>query len=394
MRVPRFGDWPAWRRDGLMALACFGVGSLLLALQLPLTVRFGTSWSVPGWAHLVPLAGVCCAQLLRTRAPIAGLLAGLAITAAAAPMGWSLGVLYVLCDLLYSATLNSSLRANRIIIGGAGSVVVAAGLGAGLATGDWRKGLLTVLGIGVFPLIPVWWANEVRAHRTIADSERARADQVARIAELDRRAAVTAERSRMARDLHDVVAGHLSAIAIQSEAALSMVDGDPRMMRTVLASVRENSVASLTEMRAMIGLLQSDGTSEPRTAPARLSDLEPLLDSARAAGLTVRANLDIAPNLPAALDLSAYRIVQEALTNAVKHAPGSRAEVSVSRTDGRLVIDVTSDRAEAATAAEGGGTGLTSMRERAHAVGGVLTAGPCDGGWRVRAELPVPEAAG
>ncbi|WP_460696373.1 sensor histidine kinase [Nocardia thraciensis] len=394
MRVPRFGDWPAWRRDGLMALACFGAGSLLLTVQVPLTVRFGTGWSVPGWAHLVPLAGVCCCQLLRTRAPIAGLLAGLAVTAAAAPIGWSLGMLYVLCDLLYCATLNGSLRANRIIIRGAGSVVVAAGLGAGLATGDWRKGLLTVLGIGAFPLIPVWWANEVRAHRTIADSERDRADQLVRIAELDRRAAVTAERSRMARDLHDVVAGHLSAIAIQSEAALSMVDGDPRMMRTVLASVRENSVASLTEMRAMIGLLRSDETGEPRTAPARLSDLEPLLDSARAAGLTVRADLDIAPNLPAALDLSAYRIVQEALTNAVKHAPGSRAEVSVRRADGRLVIDVMSNHAAAATGSAGGGTGLTNMRERAHAVGGVLTAGPCDDGWRVRAELPVPEAAG
>ncbi|WP_280267985.1 sensor histidine kinase [Nocardia wallacei] len=392
MRVPRVGDWPAWQRDGLMAVACFGLGSLLLALRLPLTVRFGTGWSVPGWAHLVPLAGVCCAQLLRTRAPIAGLLSGLAIAAAATPIGLSLGVLYVLADLLYSATLNGSLRANRIIIGAAGSVVLAAGLGAGLATGDWRQGLLAVLGVGVFPLIPVWWANEVRAHRAIADSERARADQVARIAELDRRAAVTAERSRMARDLHDVVAGHLSAIAIQSEAALSMVDGDPRTMRTVLASVRENSVASLTEMRAMIGLLQSEEADEPRTAPARLADLGPLLDSARAAGLTVRAHLEVAPNLPAALDLSAYRIVQEALTNAVKHAPGGRAEVSVSGCDGRLVIDVTSDAAAAATTT--GGTGLTSMRERAHAVGGVLTAGPCEAGWRVRAELPVPGVGG
>ncbi|QLY33524.1 sensor histidine kinase [Nocardia huaxiensis] len=417
MRRPWFEDWPAWQRDGLMAAACFAVGSLLLLVNAPLVVRFGAAADVPvtWWAPYVALAAICCTQVLRTRAPIAGLLAGIVVTAAAVPVaGLSLGALYVLSDLLYSATMNSSLRANRIIIGVTGSTVAAVGVSVALASGDWRLGLLTVLGVGAFPLIPVWWATEVRSHRAMADAARERADQLERIAELDRRAAVVAERARMARDLHDVIAGHLSAIAIQSEAALSMVDGDPEITRKVLLSVRENSVASLTEMRAMIGLLRSDDPNapEPRTAPPRLTDLDPLLDSARAAGLAVRSHIDTPPDLPAAVDLSAYRIVQEALTNAVKHAPGSRTEVTLSRCEDTLLIDVTNRAAVGAPASNGaaaahgpdggvpdhesgkGGTGLSNMRERAQAVGGTFAAGPCDDGWRVRAELPISGGVG
>ncbi|WP_201951577.1 sensor histidine kinase [Nocardia acididurans] len=391
-----------------MSAACFVVGSLLLLSRLPLIVRFGEPAvaPAPGWLEYAALAAICCAQLFRTRAPIAALLGGVAVVGVAAPLvGLSIGVLYVLSDLLYSATLNSSLRANRVIIAVVGVLIVVSGVGSGVASGDWRLGLLTLLGVGLFPVIPVWWATEVRAHRALADAQRERADQLERIAELDRRAAVAAERARMARDLHDVIAGHLSAIAIQSEAALSMVDGDPQVMRTVLKSVRENSVASLTEMRAMIGLLRSDDPeSEPRTAPARLADLEPLLESARAAGLSVRSEVDTPPDLPAAVDLSAYRIVQEALTNAVKHAPGSAAEVIVTAREGTLMIDVT-DRRDGSgghdgagfrnklSESGGGGTGLTTMRERAQAVGGVLVAGPHGHGWQVRAELPIPGAA-
>jgi signal transduction histidine kinase len=257
-----------------------------------------------------------------------------------------------------------------------------------LLVDDLRRALLMALQLGTIPLIPVWWALNVRRQREIAEAERTRADHRARIAELDRRAAVAAERSRMARDLHDVIAGYLSAIAIQSAAALSIVDSTADM-RAVLASVRENSLASLTEMRTMIGLLRSDDVKpgEDRTAPARLADLGPLLGSARAAGLTVEANIQVSKALPVAVDLSAYRIIQEALTNAVKHAPGGRVAVAVGTRRGELVITVTNERT--AKGAGDGGVGLVNMRERAQAVGGRLTAGPDDGVWRVRAELPV-----
>lgn len=157
-------------------------------------------------------------------------------------------------------------------------------------------------------------------------------------------------------------------------------------MRRVLRSVRENSVQSLTEMRAMIHLLHSDESEVERTAPARLRDIAQLLESARAAGLHVEADADVEADLPVAVDLSAYRIVQEALTNAVKHAPGARASVTVGRRDGTLVVEVTNERTRSTV--DGEGRGLLNMRERAQAVGGVLLAGPHERRWRVRAELP------
>jgi signal transduction histidine kinase len=232
-----------------------------------------------------------------------------------------------------------------------------------------------------------WWAMIVRQHR---DSERARqalAERLATIAEYDHKSAVADERARMARDLHDVIAGHLSAIAIHSAAALSMVDRNQGTMHAMLRTVRESSVASLSEMRTMIGLLRTDDAGMDRRAPARLRDIGRLLESARAAGLEVHAKTEETGGLPAAVDLSAYRIVQEALTNVVKHAPGSRAEVRVGRSSRTLVIEVINEGVGAV--AVGSGRGLLNMRERAHAVGGVLEAGPSPTGrWRVRAELP------
>ena len=375
------------RLDVVPALGLFGLGAVLFALGTPLVFGEG-SWPAPAWVRLALLVAICLVDLLRTRAPLMALLAGLAVAALDATLGLSLGVLLVVVDLLYAATLHGSRRASRVIVVSVGVVMLGVA-GASLSlVDDLRQALLITLQLGTFPVVPVWWAMNVRQQREIADAERARADHVARIAELDRRAAVAAERSRMARDLHDVIAGHLSAIAIQSAAALSMVDRTADM-RAVLASVRENSLASLTEMRAMIGLLRSDDSKpgEDRTAPARLADLEPLLGSARAAGLTVEANIRVHGSLPAAVDLSAYRIIQEALTNAAKHAPGGRVEVAVDTRRARLVITVTNERT--GDRAEGGGIGLVNMRERAQAVGGTLTAGPHDGVWEVRAELPV-----
>lgn len=373
--------------DVLPAIALFTLGWALYALGAPPVFGDG-AWQAPGWVQLALLAAVCVVDLLRTRAPVAALLTGLTLGVVDATHGLSLGVLIVLVDLLYSATLNGSRRTSRIIVVAVGVLMLAVAVTSLSLVDDSRRALLITLQLGTFPIVPVWWAMNVRQQREIAEAERARADQLARIAELDRQAAVAAERSRMARDLHDVIAGHLSAIAIQSAAALSMMDRGAAM-RSVLASVRENSLASLTEMRAMIGLLRSDDAKagEDRTAPARLADLEPLLGSARAAGLTVDADIQVGRELPVAVDLSAYRIIQEALTNAAKHAPGRRVEVAVGTQRGRLVITVTNERTVDYPA--NGGIGLVNMRERAQAVGGTFTAGPDNGVWRVRAELPV-----
>jgi signal transduction histidine kinase len=165
---------------------------------------------------------------------------------------------------------------------------------------------------------------------------------------------------------------------------------DPKLARTVLRSVRENSVSALEEMRAMIGLLKTDGGAAETTAPARLTELLKLVESARASGLDVAVGSTVDVVLPAAVDLTAYRIAQEALTNAAKHAPGGRVDVDVCFVDQVLQVEIRNDVFHADTE-PADGAGLLNMRERADAVGGTLTAGPADGGWLVRADLPVSD---
>jgi signal transduction histidine kinase len=162
--------------------------------------------------------------------------------------------------------------------------------------------------------------------------------------------------------------------------------------------VRRDSVASLAEMRTMIGLLRADGAGDgdPRTAPAGLDRLDALLESAGGTGLRIEVDdaRGGAAELPAAVDLAAFRIVQESLTNAAKHAPASRVRLHLDDHDGELVIEIENDLVPGAPAGGGTGTGLVGLHERADAVGGTVTAGPDGGRWRVRAVLPVPAAAG
>jgi signal transduction histidine kinase len=386
-------DWGAPRVPQVQAIVLFVVGSVILAAGVPILFVVDEGGVLPPDhpLRMFTLAVICAAELLRSRAPAVALGVGLVVVGAELPFGIGLATLIVFTDLLFAATLHGSRRINRLIVWGAGTVVLGL-VGASILLADgWGDVVLTVLPLCMIPLIPVWWAMHLRQHREATREQRERADQQARIAELDRRAAAAEERSRMARDLHDVIAGHLSAMAIQSAAALTMAETDPAMMIKVLKAVRENSVASLGEMRAMIGLLRSDAQQGvERTAPARLRDIDRLLDSARAAGLDVHVRTEGTESLPAAVDLSAYRIVQEALTNVVQHAPRSRAEVTVGRSDSMLVVEVTNERV--GPGSPGSGRGLLNMRERAQAVGGVLEAGPFAGRWRVRAELPAESA--
>lgn len=373
---------PPWW-DAAVAAGFLAFGSLLFAVDAA-ALDPSRGEQVPVLVRIAVLTLGCAAQVLRARRP--GTALGAGVVGADVALGFSIPLLLVFVDLLYCAAPHGSRRTSRTVVAAALVLTAVAAVVAAVLTRDLGLTLLVVLqGAGLL-LVPVFWGSEVRQHWDAAATERANAAQAARIAELDRQAAVGAERARMARDLHDVVAGHLSAIAIQSEAVMSMADTDPATARTVLRSVRENSVRSLEEMQTMIGLLRADGAADPPTAPARLADLDPLLDSARAGGLHVTADLpDPVPALPVAVGLAAYRIVQEALTNA-KHAAGSRTCVAVHRRDAELVVEVVNELTAPVT--DGEGTGLVSMRERAHATGGTLSAGRCGSGWRVRAVLP------
>ncbi|MFJ1764398.1 sensor histidine kinase [Amycolatopsis sp. NPDC088138] len=387
MHFPRLRSLPVWQQDALIALTTWVIG-LLVYLSGIHGLLSGID-RAPLWVRLAELTALCGLELVRRWVPGALLLATvvLAVDIVLSP---SLPVVIVFTDFLYAATLYGSRRTSRVMIGVAAVSVVAVLAGVLVLAQQWRTAVLAGLSMLPFVLTPVWWAANVRQQRDIADTERSNAEQVAKIAELDRRAAVAAERGRMARDLHDVIAGHLSAIAIQSEAALSLQE-DPKLAKTVLESVRENSVSALEEMRAMIGLLKAESGSPETTAPARLAELSKLVESARASGLlvTVGSTVDEEVALPAAVDLTAYRIAQEALTNAVKHAPGGHVDVDVRYLDGVLEVEVRNDVQHEPKPDNGSGTGLLNMRERAGAVGGTLTAGPAGAGWLVRAELPV-----
>ncbi|WP_370938895.1 sensor histidine kinase [Amycolatopsis sp. cg13] len=382
--LPRPRELPLWQQNGLVALAVFAGGTMLYLIDVHRLQ--GDSDPYPVWVRFAELGAMCLALFLRRTVPW-GLLIATGIVGVDVVLGLSLPIAVAYTDFLYTAVLHGSRRTARVLVGVTAAATLAV-LFVFVAIAGWRAAAFGVFGMLSFLLVPVWWGANVRQQSDIASTERANAEQLATIAALDRKAAVAAERARMARDLHDVVAGHLSAIAIQSEAALSMAD-DPKTAQTVLVAVRENSVRALEEMRAMIGLLRSESTDDEVTAPARLAELSRLVESARAAGMTVTVDSTVDEELPTAVDLTAYRIAQEALTNAVKHAPGSQTTVRLRVADGTLTVEIGNELLGAPAQADSGGHGLLSMRERAHAVGGTLRAGPSGPRWLVHAELPL-----
>jgi signal transduction histidine kinase len=213
--------------------------------------------------------------------------------------------------------------------------------------------------------------------------------------ELARRA-VTEERLRLARELHDVVAHSMSVIAVQSGVGAHVAESRPEEVGKALAAIEATSRATLEELRRLLGVLRQDSESQASLAPVPgLADLDSLLAEVAKAGLAVRLRVQGTPSpLPAGVDLSAYRIVQEALTNVVKHAGPAQAQVTIGYRDRDVTVEVTDDgRGAAAPAGDGrGGTGhgLVGMRERVAAFGGDLEAGPRrGGGFRVAARLPL-----
>jgi signal transduction histidine kinase len=213
--------------------------------------------------------------------------------------------------------------------------------------------------------------------------------------ELARRA-VAEERLRLARELHDVVAHSMSVIAVQSGVGAHVAESRPEEVGKALAAIEATSRAALEELRRLLGVLRQDGEPQASLAPVPgLADLEGLLGEVAKAGLAVRLRVEGTPSpLPAGVDLSAYRIVQEALTNVVKHAGPAQAQVTIGYRDRDVTVEVTDDgRGAAAPAGDGrGGTGhgLVGMRERVAVFGGDLEAGPRPGGgFRVAARLPL-----
>jgi signal transduction histidine kinase len=232
-------------------------------------------------------------------------------------------------------------------------------------------------------------SNQTRLTRELAEkaerAEHARAEE--------ERRAIAAERSRIARELHDVLAHSLSVMVVQAGAARRVVERDPERAAEVAELVRQTGREALTELRHLFGPVRR-GQGEELSGPPSLARVEQLVQRARAAGLAVKLTIEGDPvELPTGVDLTAYRVVQEALTNTLKHAGSTHASVAVAYQPGEVVVSVRDHGgADAEPAADSGGHGLVGMRERVTLYGGTLEAGPCDdGGFAVRAALPIRE---
>ncbi|MGW0143521.1 sensor histidine kinase [Streptomyces calvus] len=388
VRLPRPHRFDLWAAlAGLLGgLLLWGIGLGTRPADEPIVLFDGR------WPLLVPLAVTAGCELLRRSAPRVALLLGtLALTADTVTQG-SIVTVLMYTDLMYAAVLYGPPASARRIPWITGLLTVAGSL---VPYAVWRvpEALLIGVAIGVVSFAPASTGLIVRNHREAADAARLRAEQTALLAEMDRVQAVTAERARMARELHDMVANHLSAIAIHSTAALSL--DDPATSREALTVIRENSVQGLSEMRRLIGLLRDgSGDLEPAATPT-LDSLGSLVEGARANGLDVTLDAEY-DAVPTPVGLAAYRMVQESLTNALKHAAPGRVTVWLRRLDDALALRVSSPHGDRdGPRAPGSGAGLVGMRERAALLGGSFEAGPVDGPdgtlWVVDATLPVTD---
>jgi signal transduction histidine kinase len=326
----------------------------------------------------------------RRRAPLAVTIvaaAALGAAAVAAPLEFSsAAALVAVAAVLYSAGAHLPRRR------------AALGLAAMLAAATIEEALQ---GGGDLIFAAVGFAAPWLIGRGIREQRRqesALADAVARLEqeqERNTRLAVAAERLRVARELHDSVAGLLNVVVVQAAVAEQRARQDVQRAAIALAAVQASGRLASADLRRMVGLLRDPTESvgvEPAPGLDRVNDLVAL---ARGAGLRVELTTSGAPGLlPASLEVSAYRILQEALTNVVKHANGARADVEVRYTPDAVEVVVRDGGGERTPAVEPGGHGLVGMRERTALFGGELQAAPtADGGFAVRARLPLEGAA-
>ncbi|WP_433512658.1 sensor histidine kinase [Nonomuraea sp. CA-143628] len=276
-----------------------------------------------------------------------------------------------------------------------GGLVCAAGL-AGAGFGDlapalpgWMGPFLVLLGVGALGCFIRFWQRQLGASRhRLTELRQEQADAMRR--------AVTEERSRIAAELHDVVTHNVNVMVIQAGAARSVMDVEPEQSKQALLAIESGGRAAMAELRHVMGLLAGpggerlDGPSDGLEPQPGLEQLDGLVERVRAAGVPVRIEVSPPGPLPPGIDLAAYRVVQEALTNTIKHAPGAAASVTIGHDGDWLEIEV-SDTGGTPVAGPrtGDGRGLIGLRERLAVYGGTLDAGrTTGGGFRIKARVP------
>jgi signal transduction histidine kinase len=286
----------------------------------------------------------------------------------------------------------------------AAAVVEAGAVMAGLRwdlTRSWLETLVYLSGLVAASLL---LGVSVRHWRNSLSTLTERAEQLERDRDQQARIAVAAERTRIAREMHDVVAHSLSVMVTLSEGAALKQDAEPERAKRAMRQVSATGHQALGEMRRLLGVLRTEDAPEPLEPQPGLAQLDGLLGQVRATGLAAEltvtglADTGLAAALPPGAELTVYRIVQEALTNTLKHAAGpTRVSVAIACQPGAVTVDVHDDGAARPAGPAGHGLtghGLTGMRERAAVYDGAVSVGPDPaGGWRVRARLPVAATA-
>ncbi len=381
----------------LVAVDAVAVVLVVLAVDVVMTRRTplvsGDGWDAAGWAAYLVAAA---ATLSRRRAPRLALavVAPIAVVSLCLRAGGP--TVFLVALTVYSVAAASSRRTTAAVT----SLVASAILAATLVGGGQQVAQAAISGVALIGL--GWLAGEnTRTGRVYAGQQAERAaEKEAAVAaqqaeEVSR--ALADERAQIARDLHDIVAHAMSVIAVRSGVARMVIDSDPDQARDALAIIEITTRRALHEMRLLVGMLRDPGERAAELSPVPgLADLDRLIADTAVAGVIAEVDVEgkVRP-LPPAADLSAYRIVQEALTNVVRHVGPTRARVLIGYRPGELSIEVTDTGPRGPVprpiARAGGGHGLIGMRERAALFGGTLEAGPFAGGFRVRATVPVDE---
>jgi signal transduction histidine kinase len=289
--------------------------------------------------------------------------------------------------LLVSAyTIGAHAEGTKRVVG---FVVIEIGVAITAAVGIPDSSTANVVVAGALYAAAFFFGTAMQSRRLYMEQAEERAALLERERDEQARRAVADERLRIAQELHDVVAHSMGVIAVQAGVGAHVIDTDPAEAKRSLDAISTTSRSTLTEIRRLLGVLRADEHGGYQPAPG-LGDLDRLVADVEGAGLPVVVHVDGARlDVPPGVDLTAYRIVQEALTNALKHAGRASAVVTVAYEPGAVRVEVVDDGRGVNGRAIGGGHGLVGMRERVGVYGGSLEAGPVTGGgFRVRARLP------
>ena len=386
MAIPEHATWRA--RIPRRLLVDVLISGLLLALSLTLLLPLANRTEVPSPLPLgIALLVVHCGCLAwRRTAPVTVLIVNLASALVFFVLGFppvALGVAMLVA--LYTASSLAERRRSLPL-----ALVTVAVMALALATESQGVDASTIVGNALVFAVTWFLGDSTRERRRYVHALENRTEELERARDELARHAVAQERVRIARELHDIVAHSMGMIAVQAGVGRHVIDSKPEDAKQSLETIERASKSALQEIRSMLGLLRSSDEAASKAPSPGLDDLSALIQEVRMTGIDAELQLESPSHaIPLSVEVTVYRIVQEALTNVMKHAAASRARAAVWFAKDAVRVEVVDDGVTA-TAANSGGLGLAGMRERVSLHGGTFEAGPLpEGGFKVSASIPL-----